>query len=237
MSADQDNVAWLHGSAARIGQSAVAFIGASGAGKSTLALALARAGAEHICDDALPIEPGTPPVVWASDGTVRLCSDTKRKFAPQANSVRRESDGKFVVIRSTLQPEDTAPDADAGLDSSILDRHADFRTPLSALYLLAPVPATASAGASQPLVGRRLLAPSAAIALLIQHLKLGALVSPDYPARKMEQLAAVLREVPVFELTVPRDWERIEEVVSRLLEWHEPNEADAMASSPGGVAR
>ena len=236
MSTDQDSVAWLHGSAARIGQSAVAFIGSSGAGKSTLALALAQAGAEHICDDALPIEPGHPPVVWASDGTVRLCSDTKRQFAPHANSVRRESDGKFVVARSALRPEETASNADVQLDS-ILDRHTDFRTPLSALYLLAPVPATASTGVAQAAVGRRLLAPSAAIALLIQHLKLGALVAPDYPASKMKQLGEIVRTVPVFELRIPRDWSLMADVVSQLVAWHNPGPVEQMANETAGIEK
>jgi len=232
MSADQDRVTWLHGSAARIGQTAVAFIGPSGAGKSTLALAMARAGAEHICDDALPIEPGKPPVVWASDGTVRLCGDTKRHFAPDVNSVRREWDGKFVVTRSDLQCDDAALNCDA---PGVEHQHSESRTRLGAIYVLAPARATASNGISEVAVTRRLIPPSAAIALMIQNLKLGALVSTDYPVRKMEHLGAVAREVPVFELTVPRDWSRIAEVVSRLLEWHQPS-APIATQAAGAVS-
>ena len=234
MSADQDRIAWLHGSAARIGRTAVAFIGASGAGKSTLALALARAGAYHICDDALPIETGSPPVVWASDGTVRLCADTKRHFAPQVNSVRRESDGKLVVTRTNLQCNVVAQNGE--LFGDLENQHAESRTDLGAIYVLAPVRSTASAGGTGVAVSRRLIAPSAAISLLIQNLKLGALVSPDYPARKLEQFGAVVREVPVFELVVPRDWAGIGEVVSRLLDWHKPGAAVPRNAQPAGVA-
>lgn len=236
MFADQNRVTWLHGSAARIGRGAVAFIGASGAGKSTIALALARAGADHICDDALPIEAGKPPVVWPSDGTVRLCGDTKQRFAPAVDSVRRESDGKFVMTRRDLQRDDAQgrnePLGDLpGVDS----QQENSRTHLSAIYVLAPVHADGPAGGSHTGVSRRLLAPSAALPLLIQNLKLGALLQPDYPVRTMEQLASVVRQVPVYELAVPRDWSRVGDVVSRLFDWHDQSSAVPMNAQTAGI--
>src|ERR1700730_1217842 len=121
------SVTWLHGSAVRIGEAAVAFLGASGSGKSTLALALARGGADHICDDTLPVEAGPTPVIWPSDDIIRLCSDTRTRLASSASAIRRESDGKFVLTRRSVG----SPQA-----SSVSDGSGDARSPLSAIYLL-----------------------------------------------------------------------------------------------------
>ena len=221
MSADQDRVTWLHGSAVRIADTAVAFVGNSGSGKSTLALALARHGAQHICDDALPIEHADPPVVWSSDGTLRLCDDTRMRFASRVTSVRRESDGKHVVTQSAV--DDAGPHGITGIE----DRCIESRTPLSALYVLAPF--APGEGTTESATTRRLIAPSAAVASLIQHLKLGALVAPDYPVRKMKQLGEIVRAVPVFELRIPRDWSLMGDVVSQLAAWHNGAETAGIA--------
>jgi hypothetical protein len=168
--------------------------------------------------------------VWASDGTVRLCGDTKRHFAASADSVRRESDGKFVVTRSALQSVDTGYTSQSKRDGRDIE-NPESRTRLGAIYVLTPVRGPDAA------VIRRAIAPSAGVALLIRHLKLGALVSPDYPARKMEHLGAIVRGVPVFELTVPRDWSRIGEVVSHILGWHQPNDVALTTDQRTRVAR
>src|ERR1700730_2213980 len=124
---DHASITWLHGSAVRIGGAAVAFLGASGSGKSTLALALARGGADHICDDTLPVEAGPTPLIWPSDDIIRLCSDTRTRLASSASAIRRESDGKFVLTRRSVG----SPQA-----SSVSDGSGDARSPLSAIYLL-----------------------------------------------------------------------------------------------------
>lgn len=210
MGADHDHVTWLHGSAVRVGESAIAFIGASGAGKSTLALALARAGAQHICDDALPIEQGDPPMVWASDHIIRLRSDSKWRLASNAEAVRRESDGKFVVTRGAIGSGDLR-------DASGI--HSDSRAPLAALYLLSPfVPA--SSRSPETSITRRLIPPRTALPLLIQHLKLGAVVQPEYPVTTMKQLGAIVGSVPVFELGIARSWSAIDVAVGRIIDWH-----------------
>jgi hypothetical protein len=210
MSANHEDVAWLHGSAVRIGQSAIAFVGPSGAGKSTLAVALAKSGAKHICDDALPIERGDPPMVWASDHIIRLRSDSKSRLASQAEAVRRESDGKFVVTHDAMR-------SGAAVDGSL--GCAESRTPLVALYLLAPF-APQPSQTSQTLITRRLIAPRVALPLMIQHLKLGAIVRPEYPASTMHQLGAIVASVPVFELRIARSWSAIDATVTQIIDWH-----------------
>ena len=233
MSVDQDRVTWLHGSAVRIGDTAVAFVGNSGSGKSTLALALARNGAQHICDDALPIEHANPPVVWSSDGTLRLCDDTRMRFASRVTSVRRESDGKHVVTQSAVRPEGVRDVSGAHGIAGIEDHCTESRTPLSAVYLLAPF--APGKDATESATTRRLIAPSTAVASLIQHLKLGALVAPDYPARKMKELGEIVRAVPVFELRIPRDWSLMGDVVAQLVAWHDPATAEPVAVYTPGI--
>jgi energy-coupling factor transporter ATP-binding protein EcfA2 len=210
MCANHEDVTWLHASAVRVGESAIAFVGPSGAGKSTLAVALAKAGAKHICDDALPIEKGDPPMVWASDHIIRLRSDSKWRLASQAEAVRRESDGKFVVTHDAIR-------SGAARDGSPLS--AESRAPLAALYLLAPF-APQPSQTSEALITRRLIPPRVALPLLIQHLKLGAMVRPEYPASTMQQLGAIVASVPVFELKIARSWSVIDASVAQIIDWH-----------------
>jgi hypothetical protein len=204
MCADYEHVTWLHGSAVAIRGVAIAFIGQSGAGKSTLSLALAGAGAKHICDDTLPIEAGDPPIVWPSDRTIRLHDDTRDRLASEASVVRRESDGKFIVTHGSLRN---------GIDA---------RAPLAALYLLRPASQSLFPPNQTAAVTRRLLEPTTAMPRLIQHLKLGALIGREYPVNVMKRLAAILALIPVYELTIVRRWETMHEVVGQLLEWHAP---------------
>jgi len=173
-------------------------------------------------------------VVWSSDGTIRLCDDTRMRFASRVSSVRRELDGKHVVTLSSVWPERAMQDAGSAHGiAGIEDRRIESRTPLSAVYLLAPfVPAQ---GTAESATTRRLIAPSSAVASLIQHLKLGAVVAPDYPARTMKQLGEIVREVPVFELRIPRDWSLMDDVVSQLVAWHNPAPAELVADETVGI--
>jgi hypothetical protein len=178
----------------------------SGAGKSTTALALARAGARHVCDDTLPVEAGPVPAIWPSDGTLRLCDDSREQLAPREEAIRRQSDGKFVLTHAAMG-------ATSGPDP--LERH---RAPLSALYILR---GTLDADtADGPVAVRQLVPPRAAVPALMQHLKLGLVVRPGTPHRVLEQLAALTRAVPVYELRVARDWSRLGELAVHLLAWH-----------------
>jgi energy-coupling factor transporter ATP-binding protein EcfA2 len=204
---DRARVTWLHGSAVRIGTKAVAFLGQSGAGKSTLALALARSGCEHICDDTLPVEAGVQSVVWPSDHIIRLRSDTRGRLASCAHATRRESDGKFILTGGAFNPGELTLASNAP---------GAGRTALSALYLLTPP----IGSGSRDSVVRRNVGPTSAVHRLMQHLKLDPTVGPDDPARLVRQLGTIVSSTPVFELTVSRDWARIEEVVGRLMAWH-----------------
>jgi hypothetical protein len=200
---DHASITWLHGSAVRVGSGALAFLGTSGSGKSTLALAMASGGASHICDDTLPVEAGSTPVIWPSDDIIRLCSDSRSRLASTANAVRRESDGKFVLTRREVGS--AQPTSANGVDA---------RCELSAVYVLKP---GESSGAA---VTRRPISPTAAVAVLMQHLKLGPVVKREDPIRLVRQLGAIAHAVPVYELNVSRDWSRVAEVVETVTAWH-----------------
>ncbi len=204
---DHASITWLHGSAVRIGAGAVAFLGPSGSGKSTIALALTRGGADHICDDTLPVEAGPNPVIWPSDDIIRLCSDSRTRLASSASAIRRESDGKFVMTRREVGSAQSLPASDAP-DKA--------RCPLNAIYILNSSEPPQSGAA----VSRRLVSPTAAVPVLMQHLKLGPVVTREDPARLVKQLGAIARAVPVYDLTVSRDWSVVDEVVERVIAWH-----------------
>jgi energy-coupling factor transporter ATP-binding protein EcfA2 len=190
-----------------MGEGAVAFVGQSGAGKSTLALALAQAGCEHICDDTLPVEAGAHPVVWPSDHIIRLRPDTRGRLASCAHATQRESDGKFILTGGAFDPADVTMASKAP---------GAGRTPIAAIYLLRPAESSPSSDA----VTRKLVGPTWAVPALMQHLKLDPVVGPADPARLVNHLGTIARSVPVFELTVFRDWTRIAEVVEQLMAWH-----------------
>jgi hypothetical protein len=216
---DRARVTWLHGSAVRIGSKAVAFLGQSGAGKSTMALALARAGCQHICDDTLPVEAGAPSIVWPSDHIIRLRADTRGRLASCAHATRRESDGKFILTGGAFDSSEIT--MASGLAAA-------GRAPLAAVYLLKPVAKSAS---GDP-VARSLVGPTWAIPCLMQNLKLDPVVGPGDPAGLMRQLGSIASSTPVFELTVSRDWERIDDVVARLLAWHSESNVSTTSRPP-----
>jgi energy-coupling factor transporter ATP-binding protein EcfA2 len=204
-------VTWLHGSAVRIANSAVAFLGPSGAGKSTLALALTRAGAQHICDDTLPVEGGPEPIIWPSDHVIRLHSDSRQHLASETTAIRRETDGKFLLKQVAVCAEGAA------ISRGELGSE---RTRLGAVYLLNPVPMSESSRLTGAGVTRRLLSPRSAVPSLLQHIKLGPVIRAEDPAHYMQQLGEIVGSVPVFELRVPRDWAAVDMVVEQLMAWH-----------------
>ena len=212
---DRGDVSWLHGSAVAVDGTAIAFLAPSGAGKSTLALALARAGAHHVCDDTLPVETSGAPAVWPSDHTLRLRTDSRERLAPAEPAVRRQSDGKFVLTHEALGTGARASRAG--------------RLPLGALYLLTPV-IGATCDDEGAAVSRRRIPPTQAVALLMQHIRLGLVVRAGAPALTMQRLAALARTVPVYELRVTRDWSRLGDVASTLIAWHEGERSPAGAT-------
>jgi hypothetical protein len=186
----------LHGSAVGYPEGAAAFLAPKGTGKSTLALALTLAGARLLSDDALPVQVGEPPLVWPGVHSLRLREDAAGQVGGGDRATQR-ADGKFVV--------GNLPD----------ERLEEAAQPLRTIYLLLPAEQIAEGG---PVARRRLTVPAAAAALVGMSkipLMLGKGEGPEL-LRRAVQLAT---RVPVYQLMIQRDLQRLPDVVARIAEW------------------
>ena len=194
----------LHASGAAIDGRAVGFLAPKFFGKSTLAIAMTYAGAALITDDTLAVIPGVPPLCIPGVHSVRLRSQSAAHFPRTRESSPTETSRGRVVDE---------------LPESMLMRE---RAPLSALYLLNPVP---PAGAPAAAV-RELMSPTRAAFAVLPHARMGGLFRAAEAATNFDRVAAVVRETPVYTLNVVRDLARVGEVAEQIVGWHR---ATAMA--------
>ena len=190
----------LHGSAVAIGDRAVAFLGPKFHGKSTLALALTAEGARLLSDDLVAVRPDDPPTVVPGVHSVRLLQDVADRVGS------RFPDATMTPgIKTTLS--NLAPEALAW---------SPVR--LSAIYLLRPSVELAE-GRS---VTRRAVAPTRAAAALAHGKKVtDELVGLAEAGSMLQSIATVVARVPVYELSLLRDLDRLPEVVREILAWSE----------------
>jgi hypothetical protein len=182
----------LHASAAEIGGRAVAFVGPRGYGKSTLTMALVTAGARLVADDTVRLT-GTPPRVAVAVPALRLREDAATRFGIAAPA----EVGDKVIVRDAPLPK--AP-----------------LLPLESIYLLSPY---ISDGTPPQVVRRRLGALEATLAL-VRHGKIAPLLGGAEAASVLPRVSAVVREVPVFILAVPRDLTILADAAARIISWH-----------------
>jgi len=189
----------LHGSGVVLEGGAIAFVAPRFWGKSTLAMALTKAGARLLSDDTLAIDPDAVPLkLWPGVHSVRLWGDSAEKITgedPAGGAAPFE-------IKRTL----------AGLPERLL---ACSPVPLSAIYLLAP-----RQGGGR-VVNRAPVAPVPAALSLIAHAKIGALLGKSEAPRVFDQAVRVASRVAVYRLDLPRDFERVGDVVAQLAMWHD----------------
>jgi hypothetical protein len=196
----------LHGSAVAVNGGGIAFLAPKFHGKSTLAQAMVAAGARLATDDVVPVWPGSPVLMRPGIHRVRLWSDSARRLAEEHVADGIEDGRKYVIDR---HPE---------------DRLVTGPVPLSAIYLLAP----ARAGTMQEVARRHPLAgPSAALSVL-RNATLAALLGGSEAPLLLQRAGSVAERVRVYVLEYVRGYERLDELVLRILEWHESTAA------PGG---
>lgn len=186
----------LHGSAVSFPDGASAFLAPKGTGKSTLALALTLNGARLMSDDALPVQADPAPVVWPGVHSMRLREDSAGQIGGGDPATQR-ADGKFLVGDLPAERLEDAPQ------------------PLRAIYLLVGAERIAEGG---PVARRRLAVPAAAASLVGMSkipLMLGKAEGPEL-LRRAVQLAA---RVPVYQLMILRDMQRLPDVAVRIAEW------------------
>jgi hypothetical protein len=111
-------------------------------------------------------------------------------------------------------------------EPAVVPHDEEDRVPLAALYLLAPGRPGATAYVSRS----RLSGAAAADALLAQT-RIGPLVNRAMRETLLGRLAELADHVPVYQLAVPWDLNRMPEVTSQLWTWHV---TPLMQASAGG---
>lgn len=197
----------LHGSAVALGSEAIAFLAPKFHGKSTTAAALVDAGWLPLADDLVAVSTGSPPMVLPGMPAIQLWRDSAARVGSGGAEVQEEADNAKIQRRWDPAPG-SRPEG----------------TPLSAIYLLAPVDPKGEAAVRR----KRLSAVEAALALLGQ-LKVGQLLGAARRARMLQRTGDLADRVPVYRLEIPRDFARIPELTETLRRWHTPP-----AGSTGG---
>ena len=192
-----DGLLVLHGSGVSYPSGSIAFLAPKHSGKSTLALTLTLAGARLVTDDSLPVVPGEPPLVWPGVHSLRLRGDSAEQLAGGLPSTQRR-DGKYVLSDLPEERLEQAP------------------TPLRAIYL--PVGAESLAtGAS---VDRRRLSPPLAAAALVGQSKIPRMLGASEGPELLRRAVRVASQIPVYQLPVVRDLNRLPEVAAQITAWH-----------------
>ena len=219
---EQQSVLWLHGSAVAIGGGGIGFLGFSGAGKSTMGLLLAQSGAQPISDDTLPVAIGSSIDIWATDYTVRVNDDSRAMVAASTRTLRRDTDGKFVIQHGAL--------VDGAHDHA--ERSSAERYPLRALYLMSSAEQSLGAGDTGAMAVRERVRPIDLVRALMPHVKVGPIVRDSAPALILFHIAALAERVPVYRLAVRRDLARARELAAEVMSWHTEQETSPADSTP-----
>lgn len=200
----------LHGSAVAIDGRGIAFLAPKMHGKSTLALALASAGARLLTDDTIPVDAGLPAMIWPGVQTLRLFRDSAERLGAEHMRPEWQTGGKHAL--NQLPPERVMVD----------------RVPLAGIYILQPV----AAGPETAAVERTVLSDVAAAVTVTRHAKNGALFGKSEAPLLFDRAVAITQAVPVWNLMVVRDFERVGSVVRQIFEWHSDAVPAATQSSP-----
>ncbi len=195
-----DGLLALHASAVELGDGVVGFMAPSHFGKSTLSMGLFRVGARFVTDDTLPVRPGRPSLAYPGVQSLRV-----RAGDPNA--------AHLLGFEPEQEPE---RDGKISLPPLPVDRTLQASAPLRALYLLRPV---RPASVDEPARRLRLDLVSSAIVLLGQT-KVGQMLGPLAAPALLEAASAVAAAVPIYQLEVERDFERLPSVVKQILAWH-----------------
>jgi len=189
----------LHGSAVALDGQVVGFLAPKHSGKSTLARMLQEAGASFVTDDALPITMGSPIQALPGIHSLRVVpNDGQSIELADGTVVQPGRDGKIVMPPMSE------------------DRVLLSPAPLAAIYLLRPVPADAGTAAAT----RVKLAGIDAAIRLVSQCKIGAMLGASFAGELLRSAAAIAMNVPVYELSIVRDLNRLPEATELLLDWH-----------------
>lgn len=190
----------LHASAVEMADGVVGFLAPKHFGKSTLAMRLFQAGARFVTDDSLPISSEAPVFALPGIQSLRVRADdpNTERLLGATQLAEPGRDGKIVL---PPLPEDQTLNGPARV---------------SALYLLWP---RDPAGTTEPAERVRVQGAPAAIQLVGQ-VKIAAMLGGAFAQPLLEGVAAIATTVPVYELAVVRDLDRLPGVIEQLVSWH-----------------
>lgn len=168
----------LHASAIAVGGSVVAIAGESGSGKSTLAGLACAAGLSMFADDALCIDPGASQ--WSAhqgSPTLRLREPAWPIVALLRAEFRRSADGRLSVRPASASASGALP-----LQRILLPRYLE----------------------RDGRIRRETVAKTIGMVELLRALRIGSWRDPAILERQTRLVAALVRDVPIEYLRVPR---------------------------------
>lgn len=185
----------LHAASVAVDGKAYLICGHSGIGKSTLAAALCRAGCSFISDDvsAVALDGDEKPVLWPDGRQLKLFDES---IAHLDLEERRRGAVRTGIAKHYVEPPGP-------------EREGPVR--LGAIYLLRDQRPPLAAGIE------RLSRLDSAQALLNESYRRQLVVAMNKAGRQVALTAAILRHVPVFYLTRPRDLDRLAATAQELL--------------------
>jgi hypothetical protein len=189
----------LHASAVSFGDAAVAFLAPKYHGKSTIATALVEQGARLVTDDILPIRIADPPMCLPGVQQLRLFHDSAEATVQSSADPERSFDRKVTLSLATSA-----------------SRVQGESVRLAAAYLLTPVESLPSG----EVVRRERIDSIGAAMSLVQHSKIGPLLSSVDAGAMFLQAASLADVVPVYDLFVVRDLEVLSDVATTISSWH-----------------
>jgi hypothetical protein len=189
----------LHASAVSFGDAAIAFLAPKYHGKSTLATALVEHGARLVTDDILPVRIADPPMCLPGVQQLRLFHDSAEATIRSPADPERSFDRKVTLSLATSAT-----------------RVEGQSVRLATAYLLTPVESLPDG----EVVRRERIDSIGAAMALVQHSKIGPLLSSVDAGAMFMQAASLAAVVPVYDLFVVRDLNVLQDVVETISSWH-----------------
>ena len=186
----------LHGSVVGINGAAVSFLGKSGTGKSTLAAAFAMSGYPFLSDDGLWIKRDAEAIMaMPNRPSIRLWSDSQSAVlgeAPPGSQAQEQLEKSLIEAAGALPFEDSP-------------------LPLELIFSVSDKPSDE--------VQIETVTSSAAYFAILRQSFILPVDDRTMIKRHFEACADLISSVPIFEISYPRRYEILPEVVRKVTEW------------------
>lgn len=189
----------LHGSAVAVDDRGAAFLAPKGYGKSTLAVALVAGGARLMSDDVVAVKSLPEPCLIPGVHSARLFKDVQDTWMEKLPGTILREGWKGTITNFPAE------------------RLCWGECPLDAIYLLEPVMDSRSEHGAH----RARLPPIRAVTALARHKKLSdEMIGYHAAGTMLKWIGDLVSRVPVYQLHIARDLERLPDVARQVLAWH-----------------